>query len=172
MNKLAVTVGFSTTNKWISRLIRWITRGEASHAWLAFDDPSLGVRFVMQAEAWAVELRPWDRWKTENLLVDQYELVGPDADEAVRWAVKQYVGAEYDYRAALLAGLWRWFGRWIRGKFNSPKKLMCAEVVIRTLQHAGYFSVEHFDPETTAPKRLRARVMEVPDQYREVVPNA
>lgn len=151
-----ITIGFSTTNKWISRLIRWVTRGRVSHAWIAFYDPCLEVRLVMQAESWGYEVRPWELWRSQNILVAEFKpkfgLVGP-----LRRIAKS-LGVKYDWKSAFFSGLWRWFGVWIRGRFNSPKKLMCAEAVIRFLQDGGCIAVSHLDPEVTSPARLLKEV--------------
>jgi hypothetical protein len=149
---LDITVGFSTTNKLISRVIRWVTRGKVSHAWIAFFDPCLDTRLVMQAEAWGFEVRTWARWKSRNQLVVEFRPALPVA-KSLRWIAKS-LGVKYDWRSAFFVGLRRWFGTWLRGKFNSPGKLMCSEAVIRFLQHAGVAEVARFDPEVTSPQRL------------------
>jgi hypothetical protein len=159
-----ITVGFSTTNKLVSRFIRWVTRSPVSHAFIIFDTPSFG-RVVMQAEAWAYEVRPWPLWQQENILVAEFETIGPDLSPSIMSLAPQYLGLKYDWRGAFLAGLWRWFGRWLRGKFNSPHRLMCSEALLRILQHAGYGSVAHFDAEVTSPRRLLDRVFEMALRY-------
>ena len=109
---LNATIGFSTTNLAISGAIRAITHSPVSHVWLAFDDASLGVKLVLQAETTSVQLLPWETWKGRNLLKAELSLDGPDPDEAIRWAVRAFVGAPYDWVNAGLSGTWRWFGRW------------------------------------------------------------
>lgn len=160
-----VTIGFSTTNKWASRFIRWITRSPCSHAFIVFDTPTFG-RVVMQAEVWGYEIRPWPLWQAQNILMAEFALIGPDLEPSIVELAPKYLGRKYDWRGAALAGLWRWFGRWIRGKFRSPYTLMCSEAAIRVLQHGGYSSVEHFDPEVTSPKRLLVRVLEMATRYK------
>lgn len=162
MSELHITIGFSTTNRLISRLIRWVTRGKVSHAWIAFYDAALGTRLVMQAEAWGYEVRPWERWLTENNLIAQFRPVR-DLDRSLKWIAKS-LGSEYDWKSAFFAGLWRWFGVWIRGRFNSPKKLMCAEAVLRFLQHGGVVAVSHLDPEVTPPIRI-LQAVEKSDEF-------
>lgn len=153
---LNITIGFSTTNKLISRLIRWVTRGKVSHAWIAFTDPCLGTRLVMQAEAWGFEIRTWERWKTQNLLIAEYRPL-QNMTRPLR-SIAKSLGVKYDWKSAFFAGLWRWFGVWLRGRFNSPKKLMCAEAVIRFLQFGEVVAVAHLDPEVTSPARLLKEV--------------
>jgi hypothetical protein len=165
-----ITVGFSTTNKVMSKAIRWVTRSPCSHAWFCFNQQVVGVRqtqrMVAQAEWFGYEARPRWRWDKQNILVAEFELVGPDASNAVHAMLEQYLGSKYDYRAAALAGIWRLCGRSIKGKFQDPVKLMCSEGVIRMLGHAGYHVAEHFDPETTSPKRLMVRCFQWPTELK------
>lgn len=151
-----ITIGFSTTNKWTSRLIRWVLRSPCSHAWIAFDDAVLDARVVLQAETWGYELRPWNRWKQQNILVAEFTPTKKPLDASLRW-IATFLGAQYDYRAAILSGLWRWWGRFFKSRFNDPKKLMCSEGVVRFLQHGNYTAVTGLDPEVTNPKHLLTR---------------
>jgi hypothetical protein len=158
---MGITVGFSTTNKLISRFIRWVTRGKVSHAWISFYDETLDQRFVMQAEAWGYEVRPWTRWRQENTWVAEYILPQtPEVRQALQ-RVSEYLGADYDYAAAILSGIWswlkRWFGLWIKKPLSDPSKLMCSEGVVVFLGFArlGY---DDLNPETTAPQVLLDRV--------------
>ena len=154
MSDLQVTIGFSTTNKLLSRIIRWVTRGKVSHAWISFYDHCLGMRLVMQAEAWGFEVRPLERWRKENILVSEYGLKHDESlDNSIRW-IADSLGTKYDWAAALFAGIRRWLGIWIRSGLTSPKKLMCSEAVIRFLEHAGFSAAKGLDPETTPPAKL------------------
>jgi hypothetical protein len=158
-NYPAITVGFSTTKKFMSKLIRWITRSPVSHAWIAFDDETLGMRMVMQAETWGYEIRPWNRWCKENVLVAEFSIVCPRVPESLRW-IATFLGTRYDYRAAILSGIWRWVKRWFKGRcLNDPTKLMCSEGVIRMLQDAECAAVLDLDPDATNPKVLLGRVL-------------
>jgi len=112
---------------------------------------------VAQAEWYGYETRPRWRWNEQNILVAEFELVGLDASFAVHSMLNQYLGSKYDYRAAALTGMWRLFGRSLKGKFKDPVKLMCSEGVIRLLLAAGYQCVADLDPETTSPKHLMMR---------------
>lgn len=111
------------------------------------------MRLVMQAESWGFEVRPWKRWIKENKIVAEFLPIGPPLDKSLKW-IATYLGARYDFKAAALVGFWRLFGRWIKGKFSDPSRLMCSEGVIRFLQYGGYTSVRWLDPETTSPGLL------------------
>jgi len=152
MKDLQITIGFSTTNKLMSRIIRWVTRGNVSHAWIAFYDHCLDTRLVMQAETWGYEVRPWERWQRENILIAEFK-TQQDMTISLRW-IAPALGAKYDWTSAFFSGVKRWLGRWVKSHFNSPKKLMCAEAVIRFLQHSGSYAVSNLDPETTTPASL------------------
>lgn len=150
---LGITVGFSTTNKLISRFIRWITGGRVSHAWIAFYDPKLDKRFVLQAEAWGYELRPWNRWLKENIWKAEFLLPQTDSLDCALVSISNYLGTDYDYKSAFLLGLRNWFGRWMKKPTNDPSKLMCSEAVIRFLgmTEMGSYGL---NPELSLPSDL------------------
>lgn len=156
--RVDVTVGFSTTNKWISRIIRWLTRGKVSHAWLAYNDLTLGLRMVMQAEAWGFEARPWQRWVRENKWVAEFRLLGGDQIAALQARARD-LGAKYDWAAGFWVGLSSWFKRWLRARFSfrpsrTPARLMCSEAVVRFLKESNCGCVQGLDEELTSPAEL------------------
>ena len=146
-----ITIGFSTTNKLASKIIRFVTRAPCSHAWLAYYDATLQSRMVMQAEAWGFEVRPWARWIRQNILIAEFRPTVAPLD-IVR--LGGFLGSRYDYRAAFLVGFFRLIGRGFKGVFKDPRKLMCSEAIIRVLSWARYRAVEGLDPETTSPGRV------------------
>jgi hypothetical protein len=150
---LGITIGFSTTNKFISRFIRWITRAKVSHAWIGFNDSTLGQRMVMQAERWGYEVRPWTKWLTQNKWIAEFEIPQSPADSALQF-IASFLGSDYDFTSALLLGLKRWFGRWFKRPTQSPTKLMCSEGVVRFLQFGQYEFATGLDPEATSPGEL------------------
>lgn len=157
-----ITVGFSTTDKLISRFIRFITRAKVSHAWVSFYDSCLDTRLIMQAEAWGYEVRPVARWEKENTLVSEFLVLSDNSlDGDLRW-VAGYLGVKYDWVSAVLSGLGR-VGNWVKklfkgGVFGNPRRFMCSEATIRFLQHAKIACVQGLDPETTTPAQLLALV--------------
>lgn len=146
-------VGFSTTNKFMSRIIRWVTRGKSSHAWLRYWDETLQMYMVIQAEMHGYETIPWNKWLTKNNLISAFEHRRKDLTDGVRFVAKQ-LGSDYDFRSALWTGLKRWFGKKAKRGLHSPKKLMCSEAVIRALQHSEVVCVESVNPEVTSPAEL------------------
>ena len=150
----SVVVGFSTTNKFMSRLIRWVTRGKSSHAWIRYWDESLEQYMVIQAELHGYETIPWARWKTKNRLVSAYVPTSLDLMPGVRH-IARLLGVDYDLRSAIWTGLKRWFGKRLKRATSSPKKLMCSEAVCRALQFSGVACVKDLDPETVSPQDLQ-----------------
>jgi hypothetical protein len=158
VSALNVTVGFSTTSKFSSGVIRFLTKSPCSHAWFAFDDEILGMRMVMQAEWWGYELRPWKRWVRENLLVAEFEPADLDLGPAVK-VMAQELGTRYDWGSAAWVGIKGWMRRWLHSGLSlrpsrTPHQLMCSEAVVRFLTHAGFKFAPGIDPELVSPGDL------------------
>ena len=150
-----ITVGFSTTNKFMSRVIRFITQAKCSHAWISFYDATLGMKMVMQAEWWGFEVRPWKRWQKENTLVAEFGVYGGGYYSSLLKLAK-LLGSRYDFRSAILVGIKGWFRYWFRSKFSfrpsrTPHKLMCTESVIIFLQDNNCSATADLNPEETSP---------------------
>lgn len=157
-----ITIGFSTTNKLVSRAIRLITRAPCSHAWISFADATLGFRMVMQAEWWGYEIRPWARWAAENKLVAEFEPRGPALLPALRKLARD-LGSKYDFISAMWAGIAAWFSRWRKARLSirpsrTPHQLMCSEAVVRFLINAGFDFPPGVDPELVSPGDLMRHV--------------
>lgn len=158
----SVTVGFSTTSKWLSRLIRLFTKSRVSHAWIGYYDETLDKRMVMQAEAWGYEVRPWSRWMKQNRRVAEFIVPSPERARAALRGISAFLGVKYDYTAALWLAVKRWWGRFLKRPHHDPGKLMCSEAVVRFLQLGGYPVAADLDPETTSPGELLIRVEQDP----------
>lgn len=171
-DNFGITVGFSTTNFWISKAIRWITRSKVSHAWVGFYDESLGINFVIQAESWGLELRPRKRWEQENSLVAEYTPIGGDLTASLHWLI-DCLGNKYDFGSLFWSGIANFFKRYAKSiskKFvwNSPTRLMCSESVIRFLDKGSYASVKDFDPEITSPEQLLIAVNKADKEFKKL----
>jgi len=152
-----VWIGFSTTNKLLSRIIRWCTRGKSSHAWMRYWDATLEQHMVIQAEIEGYETIPWKRWKKQNILIAVYESKELDLMPGVRH-MASFLGVAYDFKSALWTGLKRWLGKKFKRPFHSPKKLMCSEAVCLALQYDKVPCVEKFNPELVSPQELENAV--------------
>lgn len=152
-----VTIGFSTTNKWMSKLIRFFTRAPISHVWLSYYDETLGTKMVLQAEWFSYEVRPWARWIRENELIKEYQLLAPKDELTTALQIQATcIGLKYDYLAAGWTGLLAWTRKKFKG---SPYRLMCSESVLRFFQlcptYKHWFS--GLDVENTGPLPVMRR---------------
>ena len=159
-----IRIGFSTTNLFISKIIRWLTGSSCSHSYISFTDKALNMRMVMQAEVWGFELRPWKRWLKTNLLVAEFKPVAGSLHDALL-ITAQSLGTKFDYKSALLIGLKSLLSMWYKSKFslnpnNSPIKMTCSEAVVRFLKEGGYKTVKDCDPELTSPAELLREVIQ------------
>jgi len=160
----SINVCFSTTSGKFSRLIRWFTRSNVSHALLTFRDETLNKVFVMEANGRGFMLVPWSKWKRHNQVVARYKLL---ADKDVQLAslrtLSSSLGAEYDY-IGILGFLLRRFFKRMANPFDNPTKMFCSEVVAQFLLKAGF---PRFDsPETWTPQDL----LEVAQKHKRFVP--
>lgn len=159
-----VTVGFSTTNKWQSRLIRRVLDSPCSHAWVAYDSHDFGFRRVIQAEWYGFEDIPWEKWKSKNILVAEFFPTGHDPWPAVQW-IARLLGSDYDYKSAALLRFKRFFSTFVKRPFSDPTKLMCSEAVCRVLSRSGYESFLLLDPEAVDPKKCLLTCLNDSDNF-------
>ena len=153
---MRVWVGFSTTNLWISRLIRWFTKSKASHAWIAFESQELGTKIVLEAH-YTFRAVPYSFFARQNKVVAEVEMVGDTSSMVAKCA--EFLGTDYDYTGivgGIIVSLGRWFKHKWRNPWGNPKAQTYSESVVRALKAAKYPSSEVLDPESTTPQELMA----------------
>lgn len=151
-----ISIGFSTTNKLLSRIIRFFSRAKASHAWLLYMDVSLNNReMVMQAELNGVVIVPYDYFKTRNKIV---AVIDPQIDmQPGLDAMTNALGMWYDV-GGLIGSAWVLIGRWMKRKwsnpFDNPHALFCSEAIVLALQAARYPNAASLIPSSATPQDL------------------
>jgi hypothetical protein len=158
-----VTIGFGTNGKWTSRLIRWATRGDISHAWLEYPSLLWGGRWVAHAGSNGlvkVQLTRVERaYPNHRVYACKREL------ESGLRGVAGYVGAEYDFLGAIWNGIllvmlritgWGWLWRIVH---RNTSKVTCSEFVTLFLQSAGLPGSMEIDAELTTPIGLETWVL-------------
>lgn len=149
-----ISLCFTTSNGFLSRIIRRVTRSETSH--VAFSTSLHGVPVLVHAALGGVQITPRARWLKQNRLVAEFD-VKPDLSMGLAEAVRR-VGDRYDYRGLLghLAVLfaWRWLHRRIQNPFASPVQYVCSELVIRSAVSGKIPEWAHIDPERITPGML------------------
>ncbi len=125
---------------------------------------------VMQAQSWGFELRPWNRWLRENILVAEFTPVSGPLDGALAMLAER-LGTKFNYRSAIFIGIKSLLSSWYKNRFTlninrSPWKLTCSESIVRFLQFGNYRTTSFLDPETTSPGLLLREVMRNADEFK------
>jgi hypothetical protein len=152
-----VQVGFSTSNWWVSRVIRWFTRAKVSHAFLMLRDAGTLGDLVLEAE--------WCGWKLSTpaaltrgstRIVELVEPKIPLEDAVVKSL--SWLDEKYNYEG-LLGMMWVCVGRVMGKRWRNPLRshnsLFCSEAVVYVLQAAGYPGAGELDAESVDPEGLR-----------------
>jgi hypothetical protein len=146
-------VGFSTTNGFFSRLLRWITKAKVSHAFLVTE--LHGTDWYIGAEAQGVVMMPMSRYQKRSIIKALDPL--PELTDEGLVKVMQYLGEGYDY-PGLLGGIFPVIGRWFKQKWKNPwdssKTVICSELVTLALQEAGIKGADKLDPTAVTPQDL------------------
>lgn len=149
-------VGFSTSNAWYSRVIRWATGAKCSHAFLI--SSALGVVVGIEEGTFGYSIRTLENMRASGSTIVE-ELEAPvSLDDAVAKSFA-WLGSRYDY-TGLLGMAWvqvcRFFRhKTVRNPLASSHAMFCSESVARVLQMAGYPGAQHLDPSSTDPETLR-----------------
>lgn len=158
---------FTKDNSLLSRAIRWVTRGQYSHALIMWEDKRLGGWLRMEAGWDGYHIRPMafkhmDARKLE--LLTQSDMVAmplTDDYDGVLRICAQWLGRRYDYEGA--AGfLWVALGRLIRRKLKNPlassRALFCSEAIAAALKELGHPAFTDAEPATVSPQDLMNRL--------------
>ena len=147
-------VGFSTTNKLISRLIRWITRAEVSHTFLIVE--LYGQPWVAGAEFNGLVLMPVHKFQRNNTIKAVCKV--PELTDKHLEKVMDSIGEAYDY-GGLIGGIFPQIGRWLKQKWKNPwanpKAMICSEFVTMALQECKLKGAEGLDPVAVTPQELK-----------------
>lgn len=149
-----IKIGFSTSNNFISKTIRFFTRSKISHTFLLLDKAFMGEDMVMQATKGGFNLVTYSVFKQHNKIV---ELVEPGVSlvEGIKVATR-WLGRDYDYLGVvgfLFVLLGRIFSlRW-RNPFNTDA-VFCSEVIVYILKSSNYPGAESLNPSTITPQDL------------------
>lgn len=150
-----IQIGFNTSNALISRIIRFFTRQEVSHAFIVYDDEEFGGKFVLEANWDGYHVKPYEeavKGSTKIILVEpRYNVT-----ELLK-VCSQWLGKPYDYPG--LVGnvpvmISRWFKKKAKNPTQNPKAMFCSEAIAVALQKIGYPGADELDASTTTPQDL------------------
>ena len=151
---MTTRIGFSTNKtNWISRIIRWFTKGEASHCFLIYYDDEFERDMVMEATEGGFKITPFSKYQTEVVAVFMpKQSIEIGVKKAVDWLEESY-----DY-TGLFGMIWVCFGKWLKRKWNNPlhsaNTMFCSEAVVKVLQLSNYPRADQFDASSTSPEDL------------------
>lgn len=149
-----VRVGFSTTNRFFSQIIRALTNAPVSHAFLVYRDVDFDRDMVMEAVGQGFRIVPFDKFQRHNKVVAVFE-PRHSIEKGLRDAV-DWLGSAYDKGGLVgmvLVLVGRWLRLWSRNPFRNSTTLFCSEAVARACLSSGYPGFT-FDPESTSPRDL------------------
>lgn len=153
---MKVSIGFSTSDWWVSRAIRYVTRAEVSHTFFLLQENGPVGDLVLEAE--------WCGWKlsTPNALtrgttrVVKYVVPAVDLTSAVSDSLL-WLDEKYNY-PGLLGMLWVCLGRILGKRWRNPLRnhnsMFCSEAAVYVLQGAGYPGAAALDPQSVDPQAL------------------
>lgn len=144
---MKIAVGFSTTNSFFAKAVRFFTNSTISHTYIRFYDKTLKTYLILHADFGGVQFTLAERFDAENTSMCEYVLHDPSFDVAI---VKNlwHLDKKYHYRKILewmwLIVLKRWIVRKIKQPFphRNPKKLICTDFVLYILNAAGITDID------------------------------
>jgi hypothetical protein len=146
-------VGFSTTNKLVSRIIRWVTRAKVSHTFLLVE--MFERDWVIGAEFQGLIMLPLEKFQKNNTIKAIYGV--PELTDSHLAVVMENLGDSYDF-GGLIGGIFPQIGKWFKQKWNNPfakkKALICSEFVTLALQECKLDGAENLDPTAISPQEL------------------
>jgi hypothetical protein len=148
-----VRIGFSTSNSWISRIIRWFTDSRVSHCFFVYYDTDWGRDMVMEATSGGFRIVAYSIYEQSTLTLLRLKYpVESGLSDAVDW-----LGEAYDYEG-LFGMAWVELGRWLKRKWANPLRsanaMFCSEAVVRVLQASNYPNADTLDAQSTDPQML------------------
>ena len=134
---MKIRIGFSRTDTFISKAIRWFLGANISHTYIRYHDEFMDLNYVVHADWPGVLPVLADRFDKENISVEEYEFEIPKS--ALKRNLR-LLGNRYDYLAifgwAWTITLRRWIKKKIENPIEDPKKLICVDFCLRVLNDA------------------------------------
>ncbi len=150
---MKIRVGFSRTNSWISKGIRWFLGTNISHTYIRYHDEFMEIDTIAHADWPGVLTISADKFDRDNVAVEEYEFDIPKP--ALKYNLHKFLGNRYDY-LAIFGWAWtitvrRWLKQKIKNPKDDPKKLICVDWCLRVLNSA---KLTNINPASMNPKHL------------------
>ena len=155
-----VFLGFSTTDVFLSAMIRNATGAKYSHAWLCHGSTLWGGAWITQADYPTVH-----SWTFEKAIVGWSQLmvyeVSPEFYDDVRKAMltsRRDFEEKFDIRGLLFMGVVTFVKKWTHKRIGNwlahPNQLFCSEFVEDVLKATGEHPFASWQPNESAPKQV------------------
>lgn len=149
---MKIRVGFSTTNSWISKTIRWFTKGNISHSYIRFYDDFLDEDLVMHADWPGVLIEPAALFEATNIVIEEFEITDPRLKGSIKYNLR-HLRKKYDYWNlaywAKVITFKRWIKRKIKKPVENPTRMICVDFCLFILNRAGITNIAYNSLSTT-----------------------
>lgn len=150
---MRLTFGFSTSNSFLARCIRYFTKSEISHTYIRFYDPFLETEFVFHADFPFVLMEDWQLFKIHNKIIHEFEIDAPKVKSSIIQNLKMLRTKYHTWHLIY----WAWvitFKRWIKKKIKNPledpKEIICVDFNLYITNRAELTSLpyDYYVPNT------------------------
>lgn len=144
---MKLAIGFSTTNTFFAKAVRFFTNSTISHVYIRFYDKTLRTYLILHSDFGGVQFSLAERFDAQNVSMYEYIIDDPRLDKALvdnLWHLEK----KYHYRRILE---WMWLiilKRWIVRKIKeplpnrNPKKLICTDFILYILNASGITNID------------------------------
>jgi hypothetical protein len=137
---MKIAVGFSRTNFFPSKAIRFFTNSPISHTYIRYYDKTLKTYKILHSDFGGVQFTLAERFDAENIATYEYIIDDPRLTSAIcknLWHLQK----GYNYKR-IWSWMWliifkRWFVRKIKDPKENPKSLICVDFLLYILRDAG-----------------------------------
>jgi hypothetical protein len=166
-----IRVVFTASPSFVSRAIRWVSKGRVSHVFLQHPSETWGGEWATEATWPMVLQRPAER--ARHNIVKEFECTF--GIKAGMHKCRNEVGKWYAFEGFFLIGWWlllqRLLKRKIRHPFSSTKGDLCMELIIKIFKASPKLAeaAKELDPDYTTPEQLLQFCEKHPEAFNELV---
>lgn len=164
---MKVYVGFSTSDWWVSKVIRFFTAAPVSHTYVVVEDSDSCFGHELYEAAWCgFRMSTREKLTSGTTHIISEMLIPLDPHHVVS-LLRSWLEEPYNYVGVSLGEIWvqigKYFGKRLKNPFPSPGTMFCSEAVVYLLQLCPCPSGEALelqkmalamDPRTTDPYML------------------
>lgn len=138
-----IKIGFSTSNSWLSWLVRKIQKTPYSHTYVVLDYKEPEPDFIYHADERGVNCQPYKNFIQKNKIIKEFSFnVNETQKQEIKDLIDNSLGKPYSYLqlvGILLIKFCRLFKRTIKNPFaNNNQSYICVEVVGKILFILGH----------------------------------